>query len=142
METRKLNIGDSEAVAKIEKLCFSQPWSASAVADAIRAGDIFIGAFDNGLLGYIGLRSFDESGEIGNIAVHPDCRRKGIAKALLCALHSYARQNGIREIVLEVRASNEAAKALYASMGYTACGIRKNLYERPREDGVVMKTEL
>lgn len=142
MTIRELTLSDAAALAEIECLCFSQPWSEAAVAESMGVGDVFLGAFEEKLIGFVGMRAFDDSGEIGNVAVHPDHRRRGIAKALLSALHNYATNSGVAEIVLQVRQSNESAKALYEACGYSVCGVRKNLYERPREDGIVMKTEI
>ena len=69
-------------------------------------------------------------------------KRKGYAKAMLTEILSEAKKNGIETVSLEVRESNKAAIALYEALGFRKVGKRKNLYEKPTEDGYVMITEL
>ena len=143
MIIRELNKSDAKSVAKIERLCFSSPWSEDAVASSISAGDIFLGAFEGAtLMGYVGVRAFDDCGEIGNIATHPDHRRQGIGKKLLLNLNEVLKIRGVYSVVLEVRVSNSPAISLYEKCGYKNIGTRKNLYDNPREDGIVMKLEI
>ncbi len=143
MIIREIDKRDAKAVAEIEKLCFSSPWSEDGVISSLDAGDVFLGAFDNdALIGYVGVRAFDDCGEIGNIATHPDYRRQGVGKALLSNLNETLKAKGVFSVVLEVRESNSAAISLYEGHGYKNIGIRKNLYDNPREDGIVMKLEI
>ena len=87
--------------------------------------------------GYIGFLGVLDELEVTNVATHPDYRRRGVGRALVAALLDYAKQGDFRRVSLEVRVSNAAAIALYESLGFTPCGLRKNFYSNPREDGVI-----
>ncbi len=80
-----------------------------------------------------------DEGEITNVAVDPIFRGQGIGKLLLEELFFRARKNRLSSIVLEVRASNTGAIALYTAMGFVDLGIRKNFYEFPTEDARIMQ---
>ena len=89
---------------------------------------------------YIVLVVLDE-GYITNVAVRPDCRRQGIAGKLLQVFLDFAKGNHLAFLSLEVRASNYDAIALYGSRGFRSVGRRKNYYEHPREDAIIMTKE-
>ncbi len=127
-------------VAALEALCFTQPWSEHALSHLLKSGNMGFIALENGkITAYAGLvRALDE-GEITNVATHPDFRRRGLAKQVITALLTKAKENGICRITLEVRTSNIAAKSLYASLGFCICGMRKNFYAQPRENGEIME---
>ena len=72
----------------------------------------------------------------------PEARRRGIAEALLRELERLLPARGVERITLEVRASNEPALALYRKLGYEALGLRKNYYEKPREDALIMQKRI
>lgn len=128
-------------IAKLEKECFSLPWSENTLLNAIkRDGDIFLTAIspDGEILGYGGMQCILDECDITNIAVFEQYRRKGIANALLNALIKSAKEKNSAFITLEVRASNEAAVNLYKSHGFEKVGERRCYYEKPREDAVLM----
>jgi ribosomal-protein-alanine N-acetyltransferase len=81
-------------------------------------------------------------GYITNVAVAPRFRRLGVATALLGALLSYAKENGLLFITLEVRESNRAARLLYGGLGFTDEGTRRNFYTDPAEDAIIMTKHL
>jgi len=100
---------------------------------------LYIGAFTNGLLiGYVGSWKIGEEAHLTNLAVHPDHRRRGIAKALLEKLMDWARNAGVVSMTLEVRESNEIARNLYRSMGFFDAGRRRRYYSDNGEDAVIM----
>ena len=133
------------AVAELERVCFpADPWSEAlyraalenpAVAVLLALGE------DGALLGYAVLSTVLDEGNLDNIAVAPDCRRRGVADALLSALTGFGRGR-LSVLMLEVRASNYDAIALYGSRGFRGVGRRKNYYEHPREDAVIMTLDL
>ena len=92
--------------------------------------------------GYAGMQVVLDEGYILNIAVRPDCRRQGVAGRLLQVFLDFARGNRLSFLTLEVRASNYAAIALYGSRGFRGVGRRKNYYEHPKEDAVLMTLNL
>lgn len=126
------------AIAEIETLCFSAPWSAQSLGMLLVAPNGgFAATVDGAVAGYIGYLGVLDEIEITNVATLPDFRRRGAGRALVTALLDYAREGGFRRVTLEVRISNAPAIALYESLGFTPCGTRKNFYTNPREDGVI-----
>ena len=131
-------------VAMLEKLCFSAPWSAQSLELLTREG-IGMGVVylqDGKVVAYGGMLCVVDQGQITNIAVHPDYRRQGIGKAIVGALLKYAMDEKFEEVTLEVRKSNDAAQALYRSMGFRAIATRPGFYSKPVEDGVIMTAYL
>ena len=76
-----------------------------------------------------------------NIAVHPDFRRQGVARALILALTEELKKRGSHCLTLEVRASNAPAIALYEKLGFSQAGLRKNYYRDPKEDALILRKE-
>ena len=96
---------------------------------------------DGNVAGYAGVQVILDEGYITNVAVRPDCRRQGVAGKLLQVFLDFARGNHLAFLTLEARASNAAAIALYESRGFQITGRRKNYYEHPREDAIIMTKE-
>ena len=133
-----------DEVAELERICFTTPWSRNMLAEEL---DNYLSAFlvaldDNDkVAGYAGLQAVLDEGYITNVAVRPDCRRQGIAGKLLQVFLDFAKGNHLAFLSLEVRASNYDAIALYGSRGFRSVGRRKNYYEHPREDAIIMTKE-
>ena len=133
-----------EQVAELERICFSTPWSRNMLAEEL---DNLLSAFlvaldDSGrVVGYAGLQVILDEGYITNIAVRPECRRRGVAAKLLQVFLDFGQANRLSFLTLEVRASNYDAIALYGSRGFRSMGRRKNYYEHPREDAIIMTRE-
>ena len=89
-------------------------------------------------VGYAGMWKVFDEGHITNIAVHPEFRNAGVGSALIEALISAAKENGITSLTLEVRKSNLPALALYRKYGFRECGIRKSYYTDNNEDAIIM----
>ena len=131
--------------AEIERLCFSDPWSEKMLAEHLaNPCSLTLAAVDGAgrLLGYVGLLAVVDEGYITNVAVRPDCRRQGVASSLLQALEARGRARKLTFLTLEVRQSNAPARALYEKLGYVQAGLRRNYYENPREDAVIMTKTL
>lgn len=128
-----------DEVAQIEARTFSEPWSRESLRLlCTEAYPSFVMSDRESVLGYVSAAlSLDEL-QIINVAVRPEHRGKGYAKALLDYVHRYCRENGILSVSLEVRESNVAAIGLYSVCGYEICGKRKGFYRLPREDALVM----
>lgn len=131
-------------VAALEKLCFSDPWSENSVASELNNSLSFwlVAVEDDAVAGYIGSQSVMGESDMMNVAVHPDYRRKGYAEALVLALCDGLKERGNTTLALEVRASNEPAKALYEKLGFAQAGRRPNYYRNPREDALILKKAL
>lgn len=140
---RTMSERDSSAVWELEKKCFSVPWSEESIrAMFSEEGYWNLTARDDGsLVGYIGMKAVLDEADITNVAVDPDRRRQGIGKMLLRGLLAKAGDMGIRRIFLEVRVSNTAARALYEQAGFRTVDVRKNYYEKPKEDAYIMVWE-
>ena len=90
------------------------------------------------VLGYANFLHVLDEGDIGNVAVAPEHRRQGIADALLDALCARAAALNLAFLTLEVRASNAPAIALYRKHGFQTVGQRRNYYQKPDEDALLM----
>ena len=131
------------AVAALEKICFSDPWSENSVGSELHNKlALWLVAEEEGeVAGYIGSQTVMDETDMMNVAVHPDQRRKGIAEALVLSLVEELKQKGSRCLTLEVRASNAPAIALYEKLGFSQIGRRKNYYRNPREDALILRKE-
>lgn len=140
MLIRRMQEEDLEQVAAIERETFSLPWSLKSFRDACeREDNIYLVARNEGeVLGYVGMWAVMGEGEITNVAVKETARRQGVAARLMEELICVGRELGTDIFFLEVRESNEAARKLYEKQGFSQIGIRKNFYERPQENAVVM----
>ena len=156
MLIREMTLQDVPAVAEIEKMCFSLPWSEQSLIDSVKREDTMFlvceefdeknsddtGDENSNIVGYIGMYlSFDE-GDITNVAVSPAHRKKGYGEALVSKAKELAKEKQLEMILLEVRVSNAPAISLYKKMGFEELGIRKNFYEHPVEDAIIMKCPL
>lgn len=127
-------------VAALERACFSRPWSEEALQGELwndSAVVIVAEGEDGSLLGYAGLQTVLDEGYINNVAVDPACRRQGVADELISAFVRFGAAK-LAFLTLEVRASNAPAIALYAKHGFEEVGRRKNYYDDPREDALLM----
>ena len=134
-----MDVSTAHEAAALEKLCFSSPWSADSLIEAIgRADSSFLAAFVGGeFAGYAGMLCVLDEGQICNVAVCPAFRRMGVGEALMAAQKDAATSRGVSVMMLEVRASNTAAQRLYEKMGWEMIGTRKNFYSHPREDAIL-----
>lgn len=131
--------------ASLEALCFSSPWSAHSLElltnDGIGVGYLLTVPMPDAeplVAAYGGMLITVDEGQITNIAVHPDHRRKGYGAAIVRALLRHAKDCRLESVSLEVRASNAAAIALYRAAGFAEAGRRKGFYQKPTEDALVM----
>lgn len=126
-------------VASIEEMSFSLPWSLESLELMLTEQASALVALEDGrVLGYVGMMCVLDEGQIINVAVHPDARRRGVGRSLMKAAEAYAKERGIVFLSLEVRESNIAARSLYSSLGWEEQGIRKGFYSHPVENACVM----
>lgn len=139
---REMRPEDVPAVAVIEQQIFSQPWSEQGFLSSLSSADtLYLVVYDKDrLIGYCGLlQSFDEA-DITNVAVVSEMRNSGIGFSMLSELMKRGKEKGISRYTLEVRVGNHAAIRLYEKLGFESVGIRKNFYDRPKEDAMIMWT--
>ena len=144
MIIRKMKASDVAAIAELEKRCFSDPWSADSIASELvnPLSYWLVAEIDGQVAGYVGSQSVLDAADMMNIAVSPDYRRRGIAKALVNELTAYLSKNNVIALLLEVRVSNEPAITLYEKMGFQQVGRRPNYYRNPREDALILRKGL
>jgi len=133
-----------DAVAELERSCFTVPWSRNALAEELdNALSAFLVALDENdrVVGYAGLQVVLDEGYITNVAVRPDRPRPRLPGGAAAGFERFAEGNHLAFLSLEVRASNYAAIALYGQHGYRGVGRRRNYYEHPKEDAVIMTRE-
>ncbi|MBO5090547.1 MAG: ribosomal protein S18-alanine N-acetyltransferase [Clostridia bacterium] len=128
-----------DGVVNIENVCFSHPWTKDGIIEAQQnRTHFFVFEKDGCVMGYVGITVVLDEGYITNIATLPEYRNKSVASALLTKLNDFAKLQGLCFISLEVRQSNQTAISLYERFGYKTEGVRKNFYDAPREDALIM----
>jgi len=147
LRIERLRHTDLEEVALLEALCFSVPWTVEMFRQEFDKPELSVilvarpvqpASF---IAGYICVWVVEDELHINNLAVHPRCRRRGIGEALLLAALEVGRARGGRRALLEVRASNTGAQALYRRHGFERVGIRRDYYTHPLEDAILMSLE-
>ena len=143
MEIIPMNEAHVPQVAELERLCFRDPWSENSVASEVTnpLSCWLVAQEDGTVLGYIGSQTVLDESDMMNVGVHPDHRRRGIARALVNALVEALAARESRCLTLEVRESNEGAIALYGSLGFQQVGLRKNYYRNPKENALILRKE-
>lgn len=144
MIIRQMKSNDIPAIAELEKLCFSDPWSENSIASELcNPLSYWLVAEDNGkIAGYVGSQSVLDAADMMNLAVSPDCRQQGVAQALVKELMRHLHKNKVIALLLEVRVSNTPAISLYEKLGFVQVGRRPKYYHNPREDALILRKEL
>ena len=144
MIIRTMESEDVAEIAQLEKICFSDPWSVNSISSELENPlSYWLVAEEEGrVVGYVGSQSVLDGADMMNLAVSPDFRRQGIGEALVKALVAHLQKKGIIVLLLEVRASNAPAIALYQRLGFEQVGRRPRYYHNPREDALIMRKEL
>ena len=131
-----------EELERLERICFSRPWSRKMLAEELNNEcAAFLVAEEPAtgkVAGYAGLLVVADEGYITNVAVFPEYRRRGVAGQLIAVFDEFARGNRLAFLTLEVRPSNAPAIALYESFGFVEAGRRRNYYDLPKEDALIL----
>ena len=137
---RQMKVEDAAAIAEMEHQTFSDAWSEKAILDTLRnPKTICLVAEKIGkIVGYCIVYTADDEADIARIAVLKESRRFGIASELIHALDVICWENQIQIIMLDVRVSNDGARAFYEKHVFTQDGIRENYYKNPIEDAILM----
>ena len=141
---RPAALADAAALVAVERRCFSDPWSESAFREALSSVSTFtlVAESGRGPAGYLIGREVAGSGEVLNLAVAPEFRRRGLGGILLEEGLAAFRRRGAIEVFLEVRESNHSARSLYLARGFKPVGQRAAYYRNPREDALVLRLAL
>ncbi len=144
MKIRYMTFEDLDSVAAMEKENFSVPWSrdsfeGSLLQDNYRMVVVNSDTDEDEVLGYCCFYYVLDEAEIANVCIRKDMRNQGLGFAMMSFVIKLAKELGVSTMYLEVRESNTAAQALYKKLGFFENGRRKNFYELPREDALVMR---
>ena len=131
-----------DRLEQLERMCFSRPWAKKMLAEELdnqcAAFLVAVEPETEKAVGYAGLLVVADEGYITNVAVDPSCRRQGVAAQLLQVFDNFAKGNHLAFLTLEVRPSNAAAIALYEGFGFREVGRRRNYYDLPKEDALIL----
>lgn len=128
-------------IAELERISFSVPWTEQMLYEELESlNSTCIAAVteDREVLGYASLTVVLDEGYINNIAVKRQYRRQGLASDLLGVFLRFAQAQKLTFLTLEVRDTNLAARSLYCKFGFQEVGRRKNYYDKPTEDAILM----
>ena len=143
---RRMREADLPRVMEIERAAFSHPWSEELVRREL--GHEFstvllaTGGREGIVQGFAVVWLVHDELHVLNVAVAPEARRRGLARAILDRVEAGGREQGARVAMLEVRRGNAPAIALYRSLGYREVGIRPRYYAEDGEDALVMDKDL
>ena len=140
----KMTLAHVSAVAELEKLCFSDPWSERSIASELNnpLSLWLIAVVDGKVAGYIGSQSVPPEADVMNVAVYPQYRGRGMGEQLMRRLREDLREQGMESLTLEVRAGNTPAIRLYEKLGFLQVGLRPRYYVNPTEDALILRKEL
>jgi ribosomal-protein-alanine N-acetyltransferase len=141
---------DVEALAALERRCYTHPWTLRGFRDALRRGDrghVLLARAperpdpERGILAYCVIENAADELHIHNLAVRPESRGGGLGRLLLHLALSIGARRGAQVALLEVRESNRAAIELYRSAGFVPVALRRNYYSQPAEDALVLRKD-
>lgn len=141
---RNMIESDVEEIASMESAIFSDAWTARSIEETYNQSQAFIvtAELNDKLAGYCIVYFALDEGEIARIAVDNGLRRQGVGRKLLEQVEIICKEKGITRLMLDVRESNESARDFYKSLDFEEDGVRKNFYEMPKEDAVLMSKAL
>jgi [ribosomal protein S18]-alanine N-acetyltransferase len=142
---RRMAADDVDTVVAIEKAIYPHPWTRGNFTDSLTAGyHCWIVEYGGEIAGYTIVAIAAEEAHLLNLSVADAWQRRGVGRALLAFVLKLVRDYSADRIVLEVRPSNVAARALYATVGFAEVGSRRGYYPaaEEREDAVVLALSL
>jgi ribosomal-protein-alanine N-acetyltransferase len=145
-QLRPMELGDLDAVMRVEQAAYAFPWTRGNFVDSLDAGyDARCAWLGGALIGYwICMPVLDET-HLLNLTVSPSYHGRGLGRWLLGEVHAAALRAGSSAVWLEVRPSNAAALALYERYGFSRVGMRRGYYPAAgarREDALLMRLDL
>jgi ribosomal-protein-alanine N-acetyltransferase len=135
---------DLDVVSSIEKEVFTDPWSRNAFRTDLsnKMAWPMVAEFEKKVVGYSNIYIVAGEVQIGNFAVAPGFRNRGVARKMMGEIFQKAGESNCHTIFLEVRESNVPAMELYKSYGFVSSGKRKDYYTNPNENAIIMVKEL
>ena len=140
LEIKEMTCAHIEEIARLEKECFSSPWSEDGLKAELNNNfaRFFVAFSGEKVAGYIGSHNVLGEVYITNVAVFPEFRRNGVGEALVEFLVKEMKNENAQFVTLEVRKSNQRAISLYEKCEFQKVGERKKFYEKPTEDAILM----
>lgn len=140
MTFREMLVEDLDQVVDIEQNLFSVPWTKEGFLTYLMKKDtmFFVVEEKERILGYCSMMTVLDEGDILNVAVRSDRQKEGIGQFLVDSMLRMAEMQGIRLVHLEVRQGNGTARRLYQKLGFKEDGLRRDYYENPVENAVLM----
>jgi ribosomal-protein-alanine N-acetyltransferase len=154
LHIRRAARSDLSAMLRIEQASFADPWTVDSLSTALSLERMHVLVAESAeigkprrdaapeVLGYVVALVVGPEAEIADFAVAPEARRLGIGRALLEGAIAELAAAAVRLVYLEVRESNQAARTLYASAGFSSVGRRRGYYRAPVEDALVLRREI
>ena len=141
---RRMTVADIDDIMAIETAAFASPWSRQFFLEELQATHArsVLCQREKKPIGYVIYWELPGEFDIHNVAVAPEYRRQGVARAMLGDIIERATKRGLRRLTLEVRRSNKAAQTLYRSLGFETCGLRRGYYSDNGEDAWLMERKL
>lgn len=135
-----MNSSHIEDVFEVGKLSLKEAWNKESIEKELsnKLAKYLVALDGNKVVGFVGMWIVFDEGDITNIAVHPDYRKQGIGDLLINNLISLCKENNINSLTLEVRESNIKAQNLYKKHEFKEEGLRKNFYDNPKENAIIM----
>lgn len=141
---RSVTETDIPKIATLEACAFSDAWTEQSIYETFCQSHAFIvvAEFEGEFVGYCIVYHVLDEGEIARIAVDEKARRQGVGRGLLDYVCKCCQEKQVERLLLDVRESNAGARAFYQNYGFEEDGIRKNFYEQPKENAVLMSKNI
>lgn len=135
-----MNSSHVEGIFEVSKLSLAETWNMESIEKELsnKLAKYFVALDGDKVIGFIGMWIVLDEGDITNIAVHPDYRKQGIGDLLMNSLVSLCKESKINSLTLEVREGNIPAQNLYKKHEFKEEGLRKNFYDNPKENAIIM----
>ena len=141
---RNMTEQDVAGVAELEKKVFSDAWTSTGIYETFCQNQAFVAVAecDGEITGYCIIYYVMDEGEIARIAVDEKVRRQGVGRGLLDFICECCKIKKVYRLLLDVRESNESARRFYEQYGFAVDGVRKNFYDQPKENAVLMSKNI
>lgn len=135
-----MNSSHVEGIFEVSKLSLAESWNIESIEKELsnKLAKYLVALDGNKVIGFVGMWIVFDEGDITNIAVHPDYRKQGVGNLLMDSLIALCKESNITSLTLEVRESNLPAQNLYKKHKFTEEGVRKNFYDNPKENAIIM----
>lgn len=135
-----MNPSHVKGVFEVSNLSLEESWNIDSIEKELsnKLAKYLVALHGDKVIGFVGMWIVFNEGDITNVAVHPDYRKQGVGNLLIDNLITLCKENNINSLTLEVRESNIPAQSLYKKHGFKEEGVRKNFYNNPKENAIIM----